>query len=327
VRAWQCRALAGLDGIELVDIELPEPGPDEVRIRVVGAGVNFADLLMLKGKYQEKPPLPFVPGLELAGVVDCLGPRTDGPKPGTRVMALVDRGAFGEFAVARVSDTFVVPDGVDLREAAGFGITFGTAIGALDWRADLQAGDTLLVHGAGGGVGVAAVSCGRAMGAKVIATARGETKLAAARERGAMHTLDSDDPDLVERIKALAPNRIDVVFDPVGGTMFEASLRTIAWEGRIVTIGFASGDIPQIPANHLLVKNAAVLGLYWGSYRKHDPQRVRAGFQRLFGWAACGELGSLAVEAIPFEEGSEALAALAGRRAVGKLVLAMDGAA
>jgi len=194
-------------------------------------------------------------------------------------------------------------------------------------RADLQAGDTLLVHGAGGGVGVAAVSCGRAMGAKVIATARGETKLAAARERGAMHTLDSDDPDLVERIKALAPNRIDVVFDPVGGTMFEASLRTIAWEGRIVTIGFASGDIPQIPANHLLVKNAAVLGLYWGSYRKHDPQRVRAGFQRLFGWAACGELGSLAVEAIPFEEGSEALAALAGRRAVGKLVLAMDGAA
>ena len=323
MRAWQCRALTGLDGIELVDIDRPEPGEGEILIRVVGAGVNFADTLMLKGRYQEKPPLPFIPGLELAGIVEKLGPDTDGPKPGTRVLAFVDRGAFGEFALARLGDTIVVPDGVDLTKAAGFGITYGTAIGALDWRADLQSGEVLLVLGAGGGVGVAAVACGRAMGAQVIATARGEAKLATARAHGATHILDSEDTDIVERIKALAPNRVDVVFDPVGGEMFKASLKTIAWEGRIVTIGFASGDVPQIPANHLLVKNAAVLGLYWGSYRKNDPARMRAGFERLFDWALRGELGSLDVEAVPLAECRNALAALAERRSVGKLVLTM----
>lgn len=323
MRAWQCRALSGLDGIELVEIERPAPGPGEILIRVVAAGVNFADTLMLKGRYQERPPLPFVPGLELAGIIERLGPDTKGPKLGTRVLAFVDHGGFGEFALARLSDTIVVPEGVDLAKAAGFGITYGTAIGALDWRAGLQSGEVLLVHGAGGGVGVAAVACGRAMGARVIATARGETKLATARAHGAAQTLDSDDPGIVERIKELAPNRVDVVFDPVGGEMFKASLKTIAWEGRIVTIGFASGDVPQIPANHLLVKNAAVLGLYWGSYRKNDPARMRAGFERLFDWALRDELGPLEVSAIPFEQGRDALAALAERRSVGKLVLSL----
>ena len=199
--------------------------------------------------------------------------------------------------------------------AAGFAIAYGTAHGALRWRAGLHAGETLLVHGAGGGVGLTAVECGKAIGAMVIATARGEEKLAVAREHGADHVVDSEDPDLKGRLRELTDGRgADVVYDPVGGAVFDASLRAIAWEGRIVIVGFASGQVPQIPANLLLVKNAAVLGFYWGSYRKHDPERLRDGFSELFDWHREGRIRPHVSQTLPLAQTADAIRLLAERR-------------
>ena len=192
----------------------------------------------------------------------------------------------------------------------------------LRWRADLHAGEALLVHGAGGGVGLTAVECGKALGATVIATARGADKLAVAREHGADHVLDSDAADLKTTIRELTAGRgPDVAYDPVGGPMFELSLRSIAWEGRIVIVGFASGDVPQIPANLLLVKNASVLGFYWGSYRKHDPERLRAGFRELFGWYRQGRIRPHVSQTLPLERAAEAVRLLAERKSIGKVVV------
>ena len=258
MRAVVCRELRGPDALELADLPTPEPGACGVRIRVRAAGVNFADSLMLAGRYQEKPPLPFTPGLELAGEIEAVGAGVRGLERGQRVLAVVSHGAFAEQAVARAEDVVPLPDDMDDVTAAGFAIAYGTAHGALRWRAGLHAGESLVVHGAGGGVGLTAVECGKAIGAVVIATARGEEKLAVARAHGADHAVDSDDPDLKGRLRELTDGRgADVVYDPVGGAVFDASLRAIAWEGRIVIIGFASGQVPQIPANLLLVKNAA----------------------------------------------------------------------
>ncbi len=325
MRAILCRELAGPAALALEERVPPEPGACQIRIRVQAAGVNFADALMVRGRYQERPALPFVPGLELAGTVDVCGAAVDGPAPGRPVMAVVDHGAFAEYAIARVGDVVVLPEGIDPRLAAGFPITWGTAYGALVWRARLSAGEALLVHGASGGTGLAAVACGRALGARVIATARGD----AARERilaqGAHHFLDSEDPDLVAQVRALTGGQgVDVAFDPVGGAMFEVCRRTVAWEGRILIVGFASGEIPRIPANHLLVKNAAAIGFYWGSYRTRDPERLRAGFRVLLDWLREGRIRPPAPEVLPFERTAEALARLEERRAGGKLVIAVD---
>jgi NADPH:quinone reductase len=322
MRAVLCRELRGPDALELAELPTPEPGACGVRIRVRAAGVNFADGLMLAGRYQEKPPLPFTPGLELAGEVEAVGAGVRGLTPGQRVLAVVGHGAFAERAVARAEDVVLLPDDMDAVTAAGFAIAYGTAHGALRWRAGLHAGEVLVVHGAGGGVGLTAVECGKAIGAVVIATARGEAKLAVAREHGADHLLDSEDPDLKGRIRQLTDGRgADVVYDPVGGAVFDASLRAIAWEGRIVAVGFASGEVPQIPANLLLVKNAAVLGFYWGSYRKHDPERLRDGFKELFAWYRQGRIRPHVSETLPLHRAADAVRLLTDRRAVGKVVL------
>ena len=322
MRAIVCRALEGPDSLELADLPEPELGACGVRIRVRAAGLNFADSLMLRGRYQEKPPLPFTPGLELAGEIDAVGAGVRGLAPGQRVLAVVNHGAFAEKVVARADDVVLLPDDMDDVTAAGFAIAYGTAHGGLRWRADLHAGEVLLVHGAGGGVGLTAVECGKALGATVIATARGADKLAVAREHGADHVLDSDAADLKTAIRELTAGRgPDVAYDPVGGPMFELSLRTIAWEGRIVIIGFASGDVPQIPANLLLVKNASVLGFYWGSYRKHDPERLRAGFRELFGWYRQGRIRPHVSQTLPLERAAEAVRLLAERKSIGKVVL------
>lgn len=324
MRAIVCRALQGPDALELVDLPVPEPGACGVRIRVRAAGVNFADSLMLRGRYQEKPTLPFTPGLELAGEIEAVGAGVRGLRPGQRVLAVVNHGAFAEQAVARAEDVVPLPDGMDEVTAAGFAIAYGTAHGALRWRADLHAGETLVVHGAGGGVGLTAVQCGKAIGATVIATARGEDKLAVAREHGADHALDSEDPELKDRIRELTAGRgADVIYDPVGGAMFEASLRAIAWEGRIVIVGFASGAVPQIPANVLLVKNASVLGFYWGSYRKHDPERLQEGFQELFQWFRDGRIRPHVSQTLPLAQAADAVRLLMDRRSVGKVVVAV----
>jgi NADPH:quinone reductase len=322
MRAVVCRALEGPGSLELADLPDPEPGACGVRIRVRAAGVNFADGLMLKGQYQEKPPLPFTPGLEVAGEVEAAGAGVRGLGAGQRVLAVVNHGGFAEKVVARADDVVLLPDDMDDVTAAGFAIAYGTAHGALRWRADLHAGEVVLVHGAGGGVGLTAVECGKAVGATVIATARGADKLAVAREHGADHVLDSESDDIKGRVRELTAGRgADVVYDPVGGAVFDASLRCVAWEGRIVVVGFASGQVPQIPANLLLVKNAAALGFYWGSYRKHDPERLRAGFKELFGWHRQGRIRPHVSRTLPLARTAEAIRLLAERRSVGKVVV------
>ena len=324
MRAVVCRELRGPDALELADLPTPEPGACGVRIRVRAAGVNFADSLMLAGRYQEKPSLPFTPGLELAGEIEAVGAGVRGLRRGQRVLAVVSHGAFAEQAVARAEDVVPLPDDMDDVTAAGFAIAYGTAHGALRWRAGLHAGESLVVHGAGGGVGLTAVECGKAIGAVVIATARGEEKLAVARDHGADHAVDSEDPDLKGRLRELTDSRgADVVYDPVGGAVFDASLRAIAWEGRIVIIGFASGQVPQIPANLLLVKNASVVGFYWGSYRKRDPERLGDSFRELFAWHSEGRIRPLVSRTLPLPQTADAIRLLAERRAIGKIVVTM----
>ncbi len=327
MRAVVCRELSGPQSLSVEEVPDPKPGPGEVAIDVAAAGVNFADTLMVTGKYQEKPELPFTPGLELAGTVTALGPGVTGVATGDRVIGLVDRGAFAEVALVRADEVYPIPDSMDFDIAAGFPITYGTAHGALVWRADLKQGETLLVHGAAGGVGLAAVEVGKALGAEVIATAGGAEKLEIARAHGADQLIDYRSEDIRERVKALTGGRgADVVFDPVGGEVFMASLRAVAWGGRLLVIGFAAGKVPEIPANLLLVKNLAVLGLYWGAYRQKAPALLRAQFETLTGWYAEGRLAPLVSHRLDLAEAGRALDLLLTRKATGKVVLTTGGA-
>jgi NADPH:quinone reductase len=323
MRAIVCREVSGVGGLELTEIPTPAPGAGEVRIWVGAAGLNFADTLIIKGQYQEKPALPFVPGMEIAGRIEACGPGVAGLEPGDRVMATLSHGGFAEAAVCAAEDVVRLPDGIDDVTAAGFAIAYGTAYGALRWAGRLQAGESLVVHGAAGGVGLAAVECGRTLGARVIASARGGAHLAVATEHGAKATIDTASEDVRARIRALTDGRgADVIFDPIGGDVFQASLRSIAWEGRLLVIGFASGRIPQIPANLLLVKNASAIGFYWGSYRQHDPARVRAAFDELLRWHGEGRIRPLVSEQL--DQAPAALERLLSRQSSGKIVLTVD---
>jgi len=322
MRAMQCTAYGDPEELILAEIELPPPGPGEVAIDVHVAGVNFADALMIAGTYQEKPPIPFSPGFEAAGIVTAVGDGVRRVAPGDRVMALVDWGAYAAGLIAREADIFPIPDAMDFTIAAGLPITYGTAHGALVWRAGLQAGEVLLVHGAAGGVGLAAVEVGKALGATVIATARSEARLAIAADHGADHTVDTIDEDIRERVLEITGGRgADVVFDPVGGDIFDASLRCTAWGGRLLVIGFAGGRVPKIPANILLVKNLAVLGLYWGAYRRRAPDLLAAEFAQLFDWYANGQIRPRVSHSADLAHAAKALALLRSREATGKIVL------
>jgi NADPH2:quinone reductase len=325
MRAVVCEKLSGLDGLVVGEMPTPEPGPGEVRIRVRAAGLNFADTLIIKGQYQDKPPLPFVPGMEIAGRIDACGPGVAGLAPGDRVMAALTYGGFAEMAVCPIETVVALPDTIDEVTAAGFAVAYGTAYGALSWAARLTAGESLVVHGAAGGVGMATVECGRVLGANVIATARGADHLAVAREHGASAVIDTASEDVRARIKQLTDGRgADVIFDPIGGEIFQASLRSVAWGGRILVIGFASGQIPQIPANILLVKNASAIGFYWGSYRKHDLARVRASFGELLRWHGQKQIRPLISEVRPLADAPRALERLLSRKSSGKIVLTVD---
>lgn len=320
-----CRELSGLDGLSIEELQAPEPGPGQMRIRVRAAGLNFADSLIIKGQYQERPALPFVPGMEIAGTIEACGEGVAGLTPGERVLATLDHGGFAEAAVTAADNVVRLPDEVDDVSAASLPIAYGTAYGALCWSGRLQAGETLMVHGAGGGVGLAAVECGHVLGAKVIATARGAVHLEAAKAHGADHLIDTAQEDVRARALELTEGKgVDVILDPIGGELFTASLRAIAWEGRILVIGFASGEIPQIPANRLLLKNAGAIGFYWGSYRRHDPARVRACLEQLLRWCAEGRIRPHASDVLPLARAREALELLMARRSTGKVVLRMD---
>ncbi len=325
MRAVLCHDWGEPEALRLGEVDPPVPGAGEVVVGVRAAGVNFGDILMIAGTYQEKPSLPFTPGFEAAGVVEAVGPGVARVGPGDRVIALPGTGAFAESALVREHDVVAMPEAMDFVTAASFPVAYGTAHGALTWRANLQAGELLLVHGAAGGAGLAAVEVGKAIGARVIATARGAEKLAVASEHGADHGIDTAREDVRARVKeiaaALGKAGADVVFDPVGGDLFDASLRCVAWGARLVVIGFAAGRVQQVPANILLIKNISALGFYWGSYRAHAPEVVHAQFAELSGWYADGRLRPHVSHVLELARAAEALALIKSRTSTGKVVL------
>lgn len=295
----------------------------QVRIRVAAAGVNFADSLFIQGKYQEKVAPPLVPGMELAGTVEQVGADVTELAVGDRVMANVTGGGFASEAVADWTDVHKIPDAMDFVTAAAFPVAYGTShLGLL--KAALRPGEVLVVHGAAGGVGLTAVEIGAAMGATVIATAGGAEKVQIALDHGAHHGIDYKAEDVRTKVKELTGGRgADVVYDPVGGEIFDASLRSIAPDGRILVIGFASGNVPQIPANHLLVKNVTVIGYWWGAYRKLNPLLVRQSMNDALDMWTQGKLHPHVSQTLPLAQASEALALLKSRAVSGKLVLTL----
>ena len=321
MRAIVCNALTGIDGLALADLPDPgHPGPGKVRIRIAAAGLNYADLLVTAGKYQVKHEPPFVPGFEAAGVVEAVGPEVADFQIGDRVMAIPEAGAFAELALVSADRVYPAPKGLDEAEAAGFPIAYGTSYVALVEQAKLEAGETLLVHGAAGGVGLTAVEIGKALGARVVATAGGPDKCAVAKAHGADHVIDYKSEDIRERVKALVGG-VDVVYDPVGGTTFDASLRVVNWNARILIIGFAGGPVPQIPANILLVKNVAAMGFYFGSWRQHRPDLVAQAFKSLNAMVQARQLKPLISHRLQLTEFREALDLIRNRKSTGKIVL------
>lgn len=305
--------------LERREVPQPTPGSGEVLVRVRAVGINFADLLMQKGQYQERPELPFTLGMEASGIVEAVGEGVNELKPGMRVMAYGGSGALAEHALFPAALTVEIPDDMPFEEAAAFPIAYGTSHVALEHRARLQPGERLLVLGAAGGVGLTAVEIGRLMGAEVIAVARGPERLAVAERAGAQHLIDSESEDIRIRVKELGG--ADVVYDPVGGDAFEAAMRATNPEGRLIPIGFVSGKIPQIPANILLVKNLTVIGLYWGGYVRFRPEVIGESFRKLLEWYRKGQLHPHVSHKVPLEEAEAALELLRARKATGKVVV------
>ncbi|HVO17463.1 MAG TPA: NADPH:quinone oxidoreductase family protein [Alphaproteobacteria bacterium] len=326
MRAVLCRSRGGPDDLTIEDVPPPTPGPGQVVIGVRAAGLNFADTLIIAGKYQERPAYPFSPGMEVSGDILACGSGVTTLARGDRVMAIVGHGGFAEQALAPAERVLKIPASMDYAVAAGFPVAYGTSHVGLVHRAALKAGETLLVHGAAGGVGLTAVEIGKVLGATVIATASSADKLAVARSYGADHLIDYSREDVRERVLAATGGRgADVVYDPVGGDAFDASLRCTAFEGRIIVIGFASGKIPQIPANHLLVKNISAVGFYWGAYNRERPSVIRDSFVALLDWFVAGKLRPLVSQRFALEEAPAALKLLAARKATGKVVLTVGG--
>lgn len=306
----------------LTDLPRPTPGPGEISLRIAACGLNFADLLMIKGAYQDTPEAPFTLGMEVAGTVEALGPDTDGPAPGTRVAVFGGQGGLAEYGCFPAARAVPLPDAMSFAEAAAFQVAYGTSHVALDHKARLQPGETLLVLGAAGGVGLTAVEIGKKMGARVIACARGADKLDVAKRAGADHLIDAATQDIRDTCRALGG--VDVVYDPVGGDQFTAAMRACNPEARILAIGFASGDVPQIPANHLLVKNISVMGLYWGGYLKFRPEVLTQSMATLFDWYAAGRLRPHVSHLLPLEQAAEALDLLRSRKSTGKVVVTLE---
>jgi NADPH:quinone reductase len=324
MRAVVCRALGDETGLAVDDFPAPAMIEGGVRIRVRAAGVNFADSLVIAGKYQFKQTPPFVPGWEVAGEVIEVAPEVSHCRPGDRVMALVETGGYAEEAVAKATDVHVIPPSMDFPTAAGFVIAYGTSHYGLTARGRLAAGQTLLVHGAAGGVGLTAVEVGAILGATVIATAGGAKKVRYALEHGATHGIDYKSEDIRQRVKELTGGRgVDLVYDPVGGAVFDASLRATAPGGAIMVIGFSGGTVQQIPANLLLVKNVTVIGYDWRAYCRIDPDGMRASYRQLLDWFAAGRLKPIVSEVLPLTEVADAIRRLKNRATTGKLVLAL----
>src|SRR5438067_7181036 len=302
MKAVLCKQYGPPESLVIEELPSPAPGPGEVVVAVKAASVNFPDVLIIQNKYQFKPPLPFSPGSELAGVVKQVGPGVSQWRPGDRVIAFTTYGAFAEEVKVEAARLLPLPERMDFVTGAAFLLTYGTSDHALRDRAALKAGETLLVLGAAGGVGLAAIEIGKALGARVIACASTDDKLAVCRAHGADETINYAADDLRERVKALTDARgADVVYDPVGGAYTEPALRSIAWRGRLLVVGFAAGDIPKIPLNLTLLKGCSIVGVYWGEFARREPQRFAESMQQLGRWYADGKLKPLVSATFPLD--------------------------
>ncbi|MEH2511364.1 NADPH2:quinone reductase [Nitrobacteraceae bacterium AZCC 1564] len=322
MKAILCSQFCGPDDLVLSDIPEPVAGPGEVVIAIKSAALNFFDLLMIQGKYQVKPPFPFSPAAEIAGVVESVGPGVTDVKPGDRVAASCGHNGARQKIALPASSVVKIPDNLDFDRAAGIIVIYGTALHALQDRADPKPGETLAVFGAAGGTGLAACELGKLLGLKVIACASSDAKLEFAKQHGAELTINYAKEDLKDALKRIGGDKgIDIVFDPVGGAYAEAGVRSLAWKGRFLVIGFAAGEIPKIPLNLALLKGCDIRGVFWGAYMRRDPKDGRANLEKLMQWAADGKISSHVDRTFPLAQAADALKVLAGRQAMGKVIL------
>jgi NADPH2:quinone reductase len=322
MKALLCTRYGTPDDLELADIADPAPRPAEAVVRIEAAALNFFDTLIISGKYQTKPPMPFSPAAEFAGTVESLGAGATGFMPGDRVLGYSGYGAARERIAIKTESLVKLPDGLDFDRAAGLCVTYGTALHALKDRARLKSGETLAVLGASGGAGLAAIELGKIMGARVIACASSAEKIEFARKHGADDGIDYGKDDLKHALRRTTEGRgADVIYDPVGGAYAEAAIRSIAWLGRYLVVGFAAGEIPKLPLNLVLLKGCDVLGVFWGSWIEGDPAGHRANTEQLLAWAAQGKLSSHVYASYPLAEAAAALKAIAARKVMGKVIL------
>ena len=322
MKALLCTRYGTPDDLEVADIADPQPGPGEAVVRIKAAALNFFDTLIIAGKYQTKPPMPFSPAAEFAGQVESIGAGVTSVGVGDRVMSYIRYGAARERIAIAADKLIKIPDRLDFDRAAGLCVTYGTTLYALKDRAKLAAGETLAVLGASGGVGLAAIELGKIMGARVIACASSAEKIAFAREHGADDGIDYGAEDLKEALRRVTQgNGPDVIYDPVGGAYAESALRAIAWQGRFLVIGFAAGDIPKLPLNLVLLKGCDVLGVFWGSWLERNPQGHRANTEQLITWVADGKLSSHVHAVYALADAPAALKAIAARQVMGKVIL------
>ncbi len=322
MKAVLCRRFGPPEGLEYADLPDPVAGEGEAVVDVKAAALNFFDTLIVQGKYQIKPPLPFSPAAEFAGIVSAVGAGVSSVKTGDRVCGYHAYGSGREKVCVRAETLVKVPAALELERAAGLIVTYGTALHALLDRAQLKKGETLAVLGAAGGVGLAAVEIGKITGARVIACASSQEKLDFARRHGADETINYSTENLKDRLRALTDDRgADVVFDPVGGPFSEAAVRATAWEGRHLVIGFASGEIPKLPLNHVLLRGCSVVGVAWGNLTRRHPARLRAFIEQTMAWAIDGKISAHVDKTYPLAKTVEALGAIARREVKGKIIL------
>ena len=322
MKALLCTHYGAPDDLELADISDPAAGPGEAVVRIQAAALNFFDTLIIAGKYQTKPAMPFSPSAEFSGTVESLGAGVTTFKPGDRVLGYSGYGAARQRIAIKTERLVRIPDGLDFDRAAGLCVTYGTTLHALKDRARLKSGETLAVLGASGGVGLAAIELGKIMGARVIACASSAEKIVFAREHGADDGIDYGKDDLKEALRGVTQGRgADVIYDPVGGAYAESALRSIAWLGRYLVVGFAAGEIPKLPLNLVLLKGCDVLGVFWGSWIERDPVGHRANTEQLLAWCAAGKLSSHVHAVYPLEQAAAALKAIAARQVMGKVIL------
>lgn len=321
-KAMVCKAWGGPESLVLEDLPLPALGPKDVRIRVHAAGLNFPDTLMIAGKYQFKPAFPFAPGMECGGEIAEVGEKVSDLKVGDRVMATTGSGAFGTLVNCPASNVFKIPASMPYEIAAGFPITYGTTYHALVDRGRIKKGEVLLVHGAAGGVGLNAVELGRELGATVIGTVGSDEKAAIVKEYGAAHVINYSKESIKDRVKELTGgNGADVIYDAVGGDAFDQSLRCINWDGRLLVIGFASGRIPEAPANLALIKGCSIVGVFWGAFAAREPEKNRANFAALLALYEQGRLKPHVSASYPLDQVPQAMQALLSRKTTGKVVI------